>query len=223
MKPKCIGLIGGAGPMAGAYLLQRIFALAGTHYGCHRDSDFPKVILISFPFSEMLDINMNPSVLQQELSECLQQLRSNGAAVLGVACNTVHAFLDKNEETGDLVHLPRILAEEVMLSHNPLVLCTSTSVRFGLHKQFFPCSYPDERSQQELDIIIDHILQGQSRSLILERLEKLIRRQASSVIILGCTELSLFASQLFVLNKKIIDPIEVMANKILERSFMRKP
>lgn len=221
MKPKSIGIIGGAGPLAGAFLLERILFLSGKKYGCYRDSDFPKVFLISFPFSEMLCPNMDVAKLRKELSQCLEQLRKNGASVLAIACNTLHAFLDEKEAQSDLVHLPRTLAEEVSLINEPLVFCTSTSIRFGLHKQFFPCAYPDVETQQEVDGIIDQILKGVDRSVILGKIEKLLQKQPASTIILGCTELSLFSSQLSVPNKLIIDPLEVMANKILEKCFLK--
>lgn len=220
MKPKCIGIVGGAGPLAGAYLLERIFTLSGKTYGCYRDADFPKVILLSFPFSEMLCPNMDIAKLQQELSECLEQLRKNGAEVLAIACNTLHAFLDKKDELSDLIHLPQTLAEEVSLSDEPLVFCTSTSAKFGLHRQYMPCKYPEKNTQSEVDAIIDQVLKGVEEIVILDKLEKLILAQSATTMILGCTELSLFSVQLSVPNKLIIDPLEVMANKILEKSFI---
>lgn len=221
MKPKSIGIIGGAGPLAGAFLLERVLFLSGKIYGCYRDADFPKVFLISFPFSEMLSPNMDIAKLRKELSECLKQLRKNGASVLAIACNTLHAFLDEKDELSDLIHLPRMLAEEVSLSDEPLVFCTSTSAQFGLHKQFLPCTYPDIQIQQEVDGIIDQILKGTNQSVILEKLKKLLQAQTANTVILGCTELSLFSAHLSVPNKLIIDPLEVMANKILEKSFLK--
>lgn len=221
MKPKCIGIIGGAGPLAGAFLLERIFSLSGQKYGCYRDADFPKVILISFPFSEMLYPNRDVAILRQEIIECLEQLRKNGASILAIACNTLHAFLDQKDELNDLVHLPRTLAENVSLYDNPLVFCTSTSAQFGLHKQFFACTYPDPQTQQEVDRIIDQILKRSNDSAILEKLERLIRMQNANTVILGCTELSMFSSQLCVQDKLIIDPLEILANKILEKSFFK--
>lgn len=220
MKPKSIGIIGGAGPLAGAFLLKRILSLSGEVYGCYRDADFPQVFLISFPFSEMLCPDMDIAKLRKELRGCLEQLRKNGASVLAIACNTLHAFLEEKDELNDLVHLPRTLAEEVSLSDKPLVFCTSTSVQFGLHKQFFPCTYPDTQTQQEVDRIIDQILRGADQSVILEKLEKLLQAQTTNTVILGCTELSLFSAHLAVPNKQIIDPLEVMANKILQKSFL---
>ncbi len=78
MKPKSIGIIGGAGPQAGAFLLERVLSISSKTYGCYRDSDFPKIFLISFPFSEMLSPILNTAKLRDELSECLSQLRHNG-------------------------------------------------------------------------------------------------------------------------------------------------
>lgn len=222
MKPKSIGIIGGAGPLAGAFLLNHILSLSGEVYGCYRDADFPQVFLISFPFSEMLCPDMNIAKLRKELSGCLEQLRKNGASVLAIACNTLHAFLDEKDELNDLVHLPRTLAEEISLSDTPLVFCTSTSVQFGLHKQFFPCTYPDTQTQEEVDRIIDQILRGADQSVILEKLRELIQAQTTNTVILGCTELSLFSAHLSMPNKQIIDPLEVMANKILQKSFLNR-
>lgn len=220
MKPKCIGIIGGAGPLAGAFLLERIFSLSSQIYGCYRDSDFPKVFLMSFPFSEMLCPKINATKLQQELSGCLEQLRKNGASVLAIACNPLHAFLDPKDPLNDLVHVPRTVAEKIPLSDTPLVLCTSTAVQFKLHQQFVPCIYPDEPTQIEVDGMIDQILKGTKKSIVLEKLESLIQAQSANTIILGCTELSLFSAQLAAPNKLIIDPLELITHTILEKVFL---
>ena len=95
MRPKTIGIIGGAGPLAGALLLERILSLSMSLYGCYRDADFPKVVLISFPLSEMLSADVDEAQLRRELKQCLYQLRAQGASVIAIACNTLHAFLDK--------------------------------------------------------------------------------------------------------------------------------
>lgn len=221
MKPKSIGIIGGAGPMAGAFLLERVLSLSNTIYGCCRDSDFPKIFLISFPFSEMLSPIIDTAKLQEDLRACLNQLRDNGASVLAIACNTLHIFLDEQDELDDLIHLPRVLAKEIPPSENALVFCTSTSKEFGLHKRFFPCTYPDDQTQVQVDEIIDQVLQGVEKAIVLKRLEKLLQAQVERTVILGCTELSLFTNFLSLPNKLIIDPLEVVAKKILEKSFFK--
>lgn len=219
MKPKSIGIIGGAGPLAGALLLERVLSLSNKTYGCYRDSDFPKVFLTSFPFSEMLSPTIDTAKIRGELKECLNQLRNNGASVLAIACNTLHAFLEEQDELNDLIHLPRALIKEIPPCEKPLVFCTSTSTQFGLHKRFFPCTYPDLQTQGQVDGIIDQILQGMDREIVLQKLEKLLLAQTETTVILGCTELSLFTKSLYIPNKLIIDPLEVAAKKILEKSF----
>lgn len=221
MKSNAIGIIGGAGPQAGVFLLERIFSLSNHLYGCHRDSDFPKVHFINFPFTEMLSPTIQADKLHRELSECLNLLRRNGATVLAIACNTLHAFLDENEDLKDLVHLPRTVASEVSDSDIPLVLCTSTSVQFGLHKKFFTCDYPDIKTQEKVDDIIDQILKGVNRQEVLNQLLQLLKHQEAKTVVLGCTELSLFTEALTSTDKRIIDPLEVAAKTILKRSFFK--
>lgn len=219
MKPKPIGIVGGAGPIAGTFLLERIFLLSGKKYGCYRDADFPQAFLLSFPFSEMLRKNRNLTQIREELSACLQQLRRNGASVLAIACNTLHLFLDERDDLGDLVHLPRSLAAKIPETEVPMVFCTSTSAKSGLHRQFFPCVYPEKGTQSDIDELIDLTLKGVDRSVVLNRLAHLIERQMNNTIILGCTELSLYSSQLSQINKLILDPLEVTAHQVLEMSF----
>ncbi|OJU81635.1 MAG: hypothetical protein BGO10_08520 [Chlamydia sp. 32-24] len=222
MRPKSIGIVGGAGPLAGAFLLERILSLSNKVYGCYKDSDFPKIFLISFPFSEMLNSNKNTIKLRNELKTCLNQLRTNGADVLAIACNTLHVYLEEADEIDNLIHIPRLLAKEIPSSETPLVLCTSTSMQFRLHKRFFPCNYPDLSTQGQVDEMIDQILRGTDRAIILEKLQKLIETQKEKTIILGCTELSLFATSLSFPHKLIIDPLEIVAHKLLEKSFFEE-
>lgn len=221
MKPRPIGILGGAGPLAGAALLERVLTSAGRVYGCYKDADFPEIFLLSFPFSEMLTPEMDVKQVQKELKGCLTRLRKNGAAVLAIACNTLHAFLNKDEDLMDLVHLPQVLATAIPLSEIPLVLCTSTSRQYGIHKQYFPCVYPDSNSQLQVDKIIDQILKGADQQTIIRQLLNLLQVQTNRTIILGCTELSLFAKYFLPSDKQIIDPLEVVANKILEISFFK--
>lgn len=218
MKPRTIGIVGGAGPMAGVLLLERIFQLATNLYGCHHDADFPQLILLSFPFSDMLSSKIDEQKVRDELKSTLDQLRKNGAEVLAIACNTLHAFLEEDPE--DLVHLPKGLIEDIPTGEAPLVLCTSASAKFGLHKRFFPCVYPSAITQRQVDQIIDQLLGGADlQETALKLLEIIGKAQA---VVLGCTELSLLNKHLSKSNKLILDPLEIAAKKILELSFVTK-
>ncbi len=216
MNPKMIGIIGGAGPFAGVNLLEQIFRLCQTNYGCSKDADFPKVLLLSFPFTEMLSVEIDPVQVKRELKDCLDTLKKNGAGVCAIACNTLHAFL--GEENEGLILLPAILAAEIK-GTTPLVLCTSTSRRYSLHQQSFSCFYPNPSDQARMDAIIEEILKGADETLIVPRLMNFIEEQKEDTIVLGCTELSLFASQLNVPGKTVIDLVSLAAQKIVDESF----
>lgn len=217
MKPKIIGIVGGAGPFAGLRLLERLLSISSSQYGCYKDEDYPHVLLNSFPFSDMLTAKKNPKLLKAELTLSLNQLRAQGAEVLAIACNTLHNFLEEDQEQ-DLIHLPRLLGEELRRDKAPLVLCTTTSRENKLHKKFFECRYPELSLQEKVDGIIDRILKGESRSIARDLLWVIEKGKAGTVI-LGCTELSLFSGELASSTKKVIDPLEMLAKKMLERSF----
>lgn len=219
MKPKPIGIVGGAGPLAGASLLERILSLAGSKYGCYKDADFPEILLLSFPFSEMLTPETDVPQLQKELKGCLDKLRRNGASILAIACNTLHVFLDEKEEQSDLIHLPRALAAAIPASEIPLVLCTSTAARSRLHKRFFPCVYPSPGRQLQIDRIINQILRGADQQAVVRELSRVLSAQPERTIILGCTELSLYSKLLPQRGKTVIDPMEIVVGIILEKSF----
>ena len=57
-----IGIIGGAGPMAGAIVMENIIEICQKKYLCRHDYDFPKIILVSVPFAQML----KPNSLEQK-------------------------------------------------------------------------------------------------------------------------------------------------------------
>lgn len=221
MKPKSIGILGGAGPLAGARLLERVFSLSTRLFGCCRDQDFPKVILISFPFTEMLSPVTNSTLLQKELKSGLNLLRQNGAEILAIACNTLHAFLPENEKQPGLIELPAEAACAVPAGEVPLVLCTSTSARFQVHRRFFPCCYPDVKIQERIDWFIDRILKGEDPQGIAPELRAVLEPEKAHTVVLGCTELSLIGN-FSMRNKRIVDPLELAAAELVKKSFSRR-
>lgn len=219
MKPKPLGIIGGAGPLAGSALFDKIIRICEKKYGCHRDADYPKIILLSFPFSEMLIGYIDADKIRQELKRCLMELRQKDVVGLAIACNTLHAFLDQEDVQEDFIHLTEATKELIPPGEIPLVLCTSMSTQAGLHKKFFPCSYPSRGMQVRVDHLIDQILKEGELPSFREELASIIRAQTENTIVLGCSELSLFADALSLHNQVIIDPLDIAAEKLLIKSF----
>lgn len=217
--PKTIGIIGGAGPLAGAQFLEKLFVRCTNDYGCYRDCDYPRVVLLSFPFSEMLSYEMDSEKIRGELAACLQVLKQNGVELSVIACNTLHAFLDFSVSYEGLILLPQQVITNLVPGQKPLVLCTSTSNRYQIHKQFFDCAYPSEEDQREIDLIIERILRGEDEKMILMDLRRWIQGADNQTIVLGCTELSLYSDKLVFPEKKVLDPIELTVSALLKRAF----
>lgn len=217
MPPKTIGIVGGAGPLAGILLVNKIVRILQTEYGCSHDADFPLIHLMSFPFSDMLSEKSDPYKVKCELRTCLYSLKDRGASVLAIACNTLHAFLEEDEYSNvELIHI--IKCVKTKLSDDlPLVLCTSQSRSLMLHKKFIDCLYPDNATQQQVDEVIQLSLQGKEK-VAGSILNLILYKQTASTILLGCTELSLLTPYL-ISNKFILDGLEIVAQNIVKTSF----
>ncbi len=233
MSKNTIGIVGGAGPMAGALLTKKIIANCQKVYGCNNDYDYPKIIFVSYPFSEMLKPN---SVLQEEskvsrqLKEALDFLVESGADYLGIACNTLHGFLDGTCYRDQLVSL--IVETQSFLSEQKfskiLVLCTSTSVQKNVH-DFSSKILPSREEQELIDGIIKTVLKGTFSSEDSQRVKAFILSKVEEDptiegILLGCTELSVLldAFPIETVGTKIIDPLDILSSKLCRLIFRKE-
>lgn len=231
-----VGIIGGAGPMAGALLFQKIIQTCQKLYCCQADADFPSITLLSYPFAQMLQ---NPDrtqrkLLREQLNECLVNFCRNEVAIAAIACNTLHEFLDPVvtkprfflhmiEETACILKQSQI--------ENVLVLCSTTAAECQLHKKYFDCLYPDPDFQTKVQSCIDQILTGKQSKEDVKALVSQLNaylaeaREAKIGLVLGCTEFSVFNEQFSLqLNGldarfRVFDPNEIIAEKICRLVF----
>jgi len=219
VSKKTIGIIGGAGPMAGILLAQKVMAICQQRYGCKQDSDFPKLTLVSYPFSEMLVPLPTPErreAITHELTEAISSLKE--ADYLAIACNTLHSFLPKKTPKGfpKLINMLEETRRVLLKQKMALILCTSTSRQAKLHN--LPCKSQYPEAQHTLDQVIDDILRIGPSPTQREALENLIKDEADEcdAVVLGCTELSLLQEYHPVSFPGIdlIDPMETVADKL---------
>lgn len=230
-----LGIVTGAGPMAGALLFERIIQVCQEQYHCQQDDEFPCIMMMSYPFANMLQ---NPSLDQQlliqaQLSHCLSTLAENGVELSVIACNTLHLFLDYQAiQDQSLIHMIEEVGRFIEQNriNQPLVLCTNTAAQCTLHKRFFGCVYPGEKLQLYIQELINKILAGQQSSQDAQQLcQKLnafdFSDQDCMGIVLGCTEFSVFHNQFplqnYGLNSqiRIVDPNQIIAEKICQIFF----
>ncbi len=211
-KPR-IGVIGGAGPMAGALLFEKIIHVSQKN-GCKIDADFPYCILMNYPFSPMLTQGYDKNKLENELKECFDQMVKNNVSVAAIACNTLHAFITSIPESIQLVHMIEETKNYVHLQgwESPLILCSSTSAQVKLHARYFNCRYPNTSLQKTVDILIDKITEGCDLKEASELLSAACREEGP--IVLGCTELTLLHDREPLQIDKLCNPDSIVAEKI---------
>ncbi len=197
-----VGIVGGAGPMAGLLLCQKIIQLCQQKYQCQQDADFPYIMLLNYPFADMLNMEqagVKREIIQEQLNECFKTFSMRGIQLGAIACNTLHAFLNFQPPL-KVVHIIEQTAAVLKQKKvkRSLVLCSQTSAQSQLHASYFNCCYPTNGFQQEVDVLIDCILAGQETKEDVYRLTASLQDFYASLndsenpfgIVLGCTELS---------------------------------
>ncbi len=223
MQYKTLGIIGGAGPMAGILVMRKIIETCQKKHGCFKDSDYPKIILLNIPFAEMLNpdsASQQEGKVSRQLREAIDFLRGSGAGAICIACNTLHGFLGDCPSLVNLVKETNAYIAEKPFNH-VLTLCTKTSVR----KNIYGCAskqYPDMKNQALVDQIIESVLRGKysnTESLQLERviISSLEKNPQIDAILLGCTELSVLHESFPIRLPGIclINPVEILLKKLI--------
>jgi aspartate racemase len=228
-KKPTIGIIGGAGPMAGVLLFRYIIEISQHKYGCKEDADFPKILLMSIPFSQMLMPGLqSQAAVSKELSDALKAMLAAGMDHIGIACNTLHGFLNKNLLCKELIHLVDLLHTDLSSRniHSALVLATQTSAIKKVHAH--PCIVmPSRDLQQRVDALINSILEGNTSKPIQIEFENVLKcafKENSNIekVILGCTELSVLSDKMESCSVWIdacIDPLKILAEKLCVRAL----
>lgn len=238
-KKYTIGIIGGAGPMAGAILLKNIIKTCQKHYFCHKDEDFPKIILVSVPFCQMLKPNtfeQKEDNVRNQLNENIEFLIKNNVDKILIACNTLHYFLNdiyKNK----IVNLTSTTIEFInnnFCSASNKILLLSTSLT--ANSKLYECKNiikPNIKDQKTIDDIISKIMSGNHSEIEVKKIIEIFnfyRNKYPSInsLLLGCTEFSVLNYEFnldqkindFFLKKKskikLIDPMFIIAEKLLK-------
>lgn len=136
---KKIGIVSGTGPLAGADVLSKVFRISAAKYNAKDDAGFPEVILISKGV-EGIDgtANLN-SAFKKELLDMTQQLESQEANIIGIACNTAHIFFDeiKISYKTTLINLPEQVAKASKSGERHLLLTSRTTRESKLYHKYF--------------------------------------------------------------------------------------
>jgi aspartate racemase len=229
---KIIGILGGMGPLSTIELMNKIVELTPVK----SEHDHLRILVDNRP--EIPDrtafiLGKGPSPVPF-LEESAKILESCGCQILGMACNTAHAFIEDIQKVIDIpiFNMLELLAEFVEANfqvHAKLALLATTGgIKMNLFQEYltkFQLIVPDEKIQN--DIIMEAIY-GQkgiktlgnleyNREKILMAIESLKINKPVAVIA-GCTEISLAIKEV-VLDIPVIDPMVLLAKGLVNAAL----
>ncbi len=222
---KTLGIIGGLGPMATAYLLQLIIEMTDAK----TDQEHLDVIVFDRPqvpdrTAHILDPS-KPSPLPS-MEKTAQTLERLGAGVLCAPCVTSHYFYRELQGSVSVpfLNMVREAAAELKRAGKKRtgILATTGTVSTGLFQNAFAdqgleAVVPDEEGQAlVMSIIYDEIKAGKPADP--EKFRKVSQKLHAAgcdSIVLGCTELSLIKKSAS-LDRGYLDALEVLAKRCVQ-------
>jgi aspartate racemase len=218
-----VGILGGLGPMATVYFMQRILDLTDAS----RDQDHVDMLVwnhASIPDRTAYLVGDSTDSPGPVMAEDARQLERAGAKFLAVPCNTAQAFQD---EVVAAVSIPviDIVAETVAAAQAAVpglttigVLATDGTLRARTYHRAaeragLTAVAPDEQVQKDvMSMIYDGVKAGMPVER--ERFDAAVahlRAQGAGAVVLGCTELSILRTDLSVDDTDVIDSLDALA------------
>lgn len=223
---KTVGILGGIGPLAGLFLFQRIIA------NTQALTDQEHVPVLLYSNTAILDrtsaILSDDRTVERQLITSARLLQDMGADILIVACNTAHYYIDAIQAA---IGIPVLNIIQLAIDQTKtygcdrvMVMGTTATRRTGIYSKVIQQAglreilFNRDDQEQIMKIIYQDIKAGKPDDVVAELMTILDRAAQSrpQAIIVGCTELSIFSSQLSLEKINIIDPIELVARKAIE-------
>lgn len=202
-KRKTIGVLGGMGPGASAYMYKLMTELSIKYFTALNNDDFPEIVLHSIPVPDFISDKKNQNNALEMLKNSVIKLNHMDVSFLAIACNTAHILLPDLKKVSKVSFVSMIheVAQKVKQSKIKKVgiLGTPSAINSGLYqkaltKYKIESVIPNNKQQILLDKIIRNVLAGKIKEKDKKQLIGIadsLRLQGVKGIVLGCTELPL--------------------------------
>lgn len=222
---KKIGLLGGVGPQATAFIYQKLIDSAQANHNAVNNNDYPDVLIASVPVPDFISSKEHLDDAKKMLIEAAKGLERAGCQALCIGSNTVHILLKdlENEVSIPFISMIELVAErckvlgyaKVALLGTP-VLLSSGLYEAALEKRGIELIKPNEAQVETCDTVIRSVIAGSKdipvRKEYIDVLSSMFDQKADGII-LGCTELPLVLDY-EVLGKKVLSSDEILADGI---------
>ncbi len=217
-----LGILGGLGPMASAYFYELLI----SHTDASCDQEHIDIILNSHATTPDRTAYIMGQQEDNPLSvmvEDIRRMKTYGADLVAIPCNTAHYFYDKLIASTDLPILNIMEETAACLTHLGVrkagILATDGTVMTGTYDRYLnahgiDCIRPTKEDQKTvMHIIYEEIKNGKAPDLdAFLSVSAHLCDMGAEVLILGCTELSLIKKQYgAALPHLFIDSLDVLA------------
>lgn len=219
-KPHVLGIIGGLGPMAGAYFYELLI----THTKADCDQDHIDTVLsgrATTPDRTAFVTGMSDKNPLPQMLEDARRLIAYGADVLAMPCNTAHYFYESlsRELPVPLINIIEVTVKRALVSGCTKVgiMATEGTVASGTYQKYcdavgLPWEVPSREGQDRLNrVIYEEIKSGKEPDMdSFHLVGRELTERGCDRIVLGCTELSLLCRD-HELGPLYIDSLETLA------------
>lgn len=230
MKSKsAIGIIGGMGPEASAYLYQTLIQTAVDEFGAKQNHEFPEILLYSIPVPDFISDTLQQGRAYEILRDRVKQCNALDMSSLSIACNTAHVLFDELQQVSNKKFISMI--DEVVKNvvekqlNNIGIIGSPVTIASGLYQSSFSrfaikTVLPTIQELDTIDTIIRRVIaknvsQTDRRKLI-DIAGSLYQRGAKGIV-LGCTELPIIFPTAF--SVPVFNCVEILAKTLLHTYY----
>ena len=227
---QAVGVIGGVGPMATVYYMQRVIEM--TKAGC--DQEHINMLVFNdcdIPDRTAFITEKSPDNPLPVMVEDAKRLEAAGCEFVVIPCNTAHYFYDKLEQAVE-IPVVNIVEETIRYAKARVqdlscvgIMATTGTIVTGTYQKYaeragLSFAVPDEDEQDLLmQIIYDGVKAGKAVPRAdFDRVANHLRAKGAQCLILGCTELSVLKRDLPINDPDVLDSIDVLASETVRRS-----
>ncbi len=227
---QAVGVIGGVGPMATVYYMQRVIEM--TKAGC--DQEHINMLVFNdcdIPDRTAFITEKSPDNPLPVMVEDAKRLEAAGCEFVVIPCNTAHYFYDELEQAVE-IPVVNIVEETIRYAKARVqdlscvgIMATTGTIVTGTYQKYaeragLSFAVPDEDEQDLLmQIIYDGVKAGRPVPRAdFDRVANHLRAKGAQCLILGCTELSVLKRDLPINDPDVLDSIDVLASETVRRS-----
>lgn len=227
---QAVGVIGGVGPMATVYYMQRVIEM--TKAGC--DQEHINMLVFNdcdIPDRTAFITEKSPDNPLSVMVEDAKRLEAAGCEFVVIPCNTAHYFYDELEQAVE-IPVVNIVEETIRYAKARVqdlscvgIMATTGTIVTGTYQKYaeragLSFAVPDEDEQDLLmQIIYDGVKAGKPVPRAdFDRVANHLRAKGAQCLILGCTELSVLKRDLPINDPDVLDSIDVLASETVRRS-----